>query len=114
VALVRAALRRHGREHWLRVLDDAGIPCAPLHTLGELADHPHTRDSGMAFDYDHPAFGALRGIAQPVRIDGERPALRRPPPLRGEHTRQVLQELGLEANEIEQLLASGAVREPDQ
>jgi len=112
VALVRAAMGRHSRDHWISVLDEAGIPCAPLHTLGELSDHPHTRASGMVFDYRHPAFGDMSGVAQPVRFDGERPALRRHPPLRGEHTLQVLQELGMTQTEIDLLMASGAVRGP--
>lgn len=82
------------RDVWLRALDEAGVPSSPLHTLGELSEHPHTHASGMRFDYTPPVLGPLRGIAQPLRIDGERMPLRRPPPLHGEHTEEVLRELG--------------------
>lgn len=107
VALVREALLRRPRDHWIAQLDAAGIPSAPLHNLGELSAHPHARASGMVFDYQHPAFGTLHGVAQPVRIDGERAALRRPPPLRGEHTSEVLRELGYAESEVEAFFSQG-------
>ena len=112
VALVRAVMGRHPREKWIADLDAVGIPSAPLHTLGELSGHPHARESGMVFDYLHPAFGPMSGVAQPVRFDGKRAALRRHPPLRGEHTAQVLHELGLNAAAIDELEARGIVRGP--
>lgn len=112
-ALVRTVMGRYPRDKWIADLDAVGIPCAPLHTLGELSSHPHTRDSGMVFDYLHPAFGPMSAVAQPVRFDGERAALRRHPPLRGEHTVQVLRELGLDVDVIQALQARGIVRSPE-
>lgn len=107
VALVSAVLRRHDRDWWLGALDEAGIPNSPLHTLGELSEHPHTTASGMKFEYEHPALGKLKGVAQPLRFDGERPRMRLPPPLHGEHSHEILRELGYSDKEIELLLQSG-------
>ena len=104
VALVAARLSTRTRDEWLPALDAAGIPSAPLHSLGELSEHPHTCESGMKFDYDHPQLGRLQGIAQPLRFDGERTALRRPPPLHGQHSRDILHELGYPDEAIEQLI----------
>lgn len=109
VALVAEALRRRPRAQWLMALDEAGIPCSPLHTLGELSAHPHTAASGMVFEHEHPTLGTLRTVAQPLRFDGERTALHRPAPMHGEHTAQVLQELGYAPHEIAGLAAQGAV-----
>ena len=111
-ALVSATLAARPRDAWLAALDQAGIPCSPVHTLGELSKHPHTRESGMTFDYVHPAFGALQGVAQPLRLDGERAAMRCPPPLHGEHSHEILREFGFAEGEIAALMASGIVTSP--
>jgi len=103
VALVAAAMQKRGRADWLHALDGAGIPCSPLHTLGELSDHPHTRASGMVVDYQHPALGKLSTVAQPLRFDGERTAVRHAAPMHGEHTREVLAELGYSQAQIARL-----------
>jgi crotonobetainyl-CoA:carnitine CoA-transferase CaiB-like acyl-CoA transferase len=110
VALVRRALARRGRDEWIAELAAVGIPCSPLHTLGELSAHPHTRASGMVFDYDDPRRGRVQGVAQPVRFDGERPALRHPPPGHGEHGREILREAGLSEQEIERLVSGKVVK----
>ena len=106
VALVSDVLHTRTRDAWLAALDTAGIPSSPLHTLSELSDHPHTQASGMKFDYAHPALGQLQGIAQPLRFDGERTQLRRPPPLHGEHSHEILAELGYSPDEISAILRS--------
>ncbi len=110
VALVRAAVATRPRDQWIEQLDRVGIPCSPLHTLGDLSAHPHTAASGMVYEYQHPVLGGVRGVSQPLRFDGERAALRRPPPMLGEHTREVLTEIGFAAEEIERLARDGAVR----
>ena len=66
VTLVQDILSKRPREEWLRELEAAGIPCSPVNTLGELSAHPHTRASGMVFDYD----ASLKGVGAAVRIDG--------------------------------------------
>ncbi|MEO8807703.1 MAG: CoA transferase [Burkholderiaceae bacterium] len=113
-ALVQAALRRHKRAHWFSVLDDAGIPCSPMHTVGEFAAHPHTAASGMLASYDDPHFGRMQGIAQPLRFDGARAEQRRIPPLLGEHTIEVLREAGLGDAEIDRLIELGVVKAGDK
>lgn len=110
VLLVRRVLAGRARDEWLRELGAAGIPCSPLHTLGELSEHPHATASGMIFRYHDARLGAMRAVAQPLRFDGERTALRRAPPAHGEHTRSVLQEAGFDDAQIERLLAAGDVQ----
>ncbi len=110
VKLVRAAVRKKSRAQWLEALDAAGIPCSPIHDFRELDAHPHTRESGMVFDYTHPSLGELQGVAQPVKFDGERVVFRRPPPLQGEHTGEILREVGVKQEDIDRLAAQQVVR----
>jgi crotonobetainyl-CoA:carnitine CoA-transferase CaiB-like acyl-CoA transferase len=105
--LVTAALRSHGRDHWIQLLDEVGIPCGPVHTLGEMSSHPHTAASGMVLNYEHQNFGTLKGVAQPLRFDGQRCVQRRMPPLCGEHTTDILREIGWTDADIQTLMAKG-------
>jgi len=108
---VRAAVRLKTRTEWLAALEAAGIPCSPIHNFDELDRHPHTRESGMVFDYAHPVLGELHGVSQPVRFDGQRGGMRRPPPLHGEHTDEILREMGYSREEIDRLAARHVVRQ---
>lgn len=109
-AIVQAALSRRGRAHWFAELDNASIPCSPVHTLGEFVTHPHILASGMVSSYEDPHFGTVNGLAQPIRFDGERGSLRYPPPQHGEHTVAIMREAGLDEDAIARLLAESVVR----
>ncbi len=110
VARVRAVMLTRTRDEWIALLTERGIPCSPLHTLGELSAHPHTQASGMIYEYEHPQLGAFRSVAQPVRFNGERTALRQPPPMLGQHTAEVLGQLGFDAAQIEAMAQAGTVK----
>lgn len=110
VALVRDVMRRHPCAYWVEKLDAAGIPCSPLHGLSDLSSHPHTQAVEMVRQYDHPQLGPLRTVSQPIRFDGKRMPVTRHAPMLGEHTGQVLRELGMTAQEIGDLERRDVVR----
>lgn len=110
VAIVRKALLNRTRDEWLETFTAAGIPCSPLNTLGELSAHPHTTASGMVFDYVHPRHGPMRSVAQPVKFDGKRGELHRPPPSHGEHTYDILFEAGYTEQDIDGLIKLGIIQ----
>jgi crotonobetainyl-CoA:carnitine CoA-transferase CaiB-like acyl-CoA transferase len=109
VAMVRKVMATRTRAAWLNDLGAVGIPCSPLHTLGELSAHPHTAASGMVYEYEHPQYGTTRAVAQPLRFGGERTAMRHAPPAHGAHGREVLLEAGFSEAEIDSMAKVGAV-----
>jgi len=93
--------RRTAKE-WAGVLSAAGVPCAPVQDLAVLPQDPQLQATGQIQRVAHPA-GEVRVVGSPFRLDGERPRVRRAPPLLGEHTDQVLRALGLDDALIEEV-----------
>jgi crotonobetainyl-CoA:carnitine CoA-transferase CaiB-like acyl-CoA transferase len=100
---VRAALTQNSVAHWNEVLTGVGVPCAPINSIAQLLDHPHTKASGIIVDYAHPTAGALKGVGHPVLINGAERRAGRPPPVLGQHTDDVLGEIGLSSETIGEL-----------
>jgi formyl-CoA transferase/CoA:oxalate CoA-transferase len=111
VAALDEETRRHATAVLLARLRAADVTCAPLQTLDQVVADPQTDASEMLLPTPHAAIPDLRTVALPVRWDGRRPAAVRPPPGVGEHTAEVLGELGFGAAEIAALGAAGAVED---
>lgn len=112
VVQVQAVLATRMRAEWMRLFHDAGIPCSPVHSLSEFAADDHLEASGMVFDYPTDGGAAVRGVAQPLRFDGQRAGARRLPPKFGADTVQVLSEAGFDAAAIDSLFVRGVVTAP--
>ena len=78
------------------------MPCAPVQDLAVLPQDAQLQATGQIQRVAHPA-GEVRVVGSPFRLDGERPRVRRAPPLLGEHTDQVLRALGLDDALIEEV-----------
>ena len=89
---------------WLDRLIAADIPAAPIQTVGEALKDPQTISRGLIVELEHPTLKAVRSIANPIRSEAHPILYRLPPPLLGEHNRQVLQELSFPAAELETTL----------
>jgi crotonobetainyl-CoA:carnitine CoA-transferase CaiB-like acyl-CoA transferase len=100
---VQAVLTQNSVTHWNEVLTGVGVPCAPINSLAQLLDHPHTKASGIIVDYEHETAGRLKGIGHPVLINGAERRAGRPPPVLGQHTDDVLGEIGLSLETIGEL-----------
>jgi crotonobetainyl-CoA:carnitine CoA-transferase CaiB-like acyl-CoA transferase len=105
VALLSERLRERPRAAWMEVLAAAGVPAAPVQDVGEVAADPQTEAIGIL---QRPGGHTTLGPA--FSADGERPAYASPPPALGEHTAEVLAEVGLSEAEIAELAASGVIR----
>ena len=109
VALVQDIVRTRTRDEWVALLLDLGVPCAPINTLKEALDHPQTAARGLVLEYPHEVLGPIKTIALPILFDGAPRDAGTPPPMLGEHSRAVLQEIGYEDAEIARLAGSGII-----
>ena len=109
VAAVTALLATRGRDSWISAFGEAGVPCSPVQTLGEMAAHPHTLASGLIQEYEHPVYGPLKSVAQPLKFHGERLEFGTAPPMFGEHTREVLREAGYADEALDRLEAKKVI-----
>jgi crotonobetainyl-CoA:carnitine CoA-transferase CaiB-like acyl-CoA transferase len=107
--LIAAALRDRKRETLLQALKAAGIPCAPVNTVGDYMSDASLETAGVLDRVRIPEVdeALLAGALFKAEF---LPHARRPPPKTGEHTREVLESLGYSADEVEALRAKGAVR----
>ena len=88
------------RAEWLQRLEAEDVPHAPVLTAGEVFDDPQVRHLGSLHRLEHPQEGDMWVVNPPVWFDGARPGAMKPPPVLGEHSDEVLAELGLAAEEI--------------
>ena len=107
--LIQEALLERDAAEWLETLEEAGVPCAPVLTRRQMIDHPQVQASGIVIEHDHPQAGRLRQARPAARFEGTPTAIRYGGPLLGEHTYDLLGEIGYSEPEIDAMVKSGAL-----
>jgi crotonobetainyl-CoA:carnitine CoA-transferase CaiB-like acyl-CoA transferase len=110
LSMLEEVLRENTVAHWLDVLDRADVPCAPVLRRQDIADHPQVIASESIETIDHPGVGDIRLARPAARFEKSPAGIRGAAPYLGEHTREVLEELGYSADMIAGLTADGAIR----
>jgi crotonobetainyl-CoA:carnitine CoA-transferase CaiB-like acyl-CoA transferase len=108
-AEIGARTARETSEHWLRVLNEAGVPCSRVMHLDEVFADPQVVQQQAVVTVAHPGHGDVSMLGSALHVDGGPLPVRLPAPALGEHTVEVLGELGLSAGEIDQLRERGVV-----
>ena len=109
VALLEPVLRARTREAWLLALEAAKVPAGPINDLAQVFADPQVRARDMVAPVAHPRRSSLELVASPIKLSATPAQIRRPPPLLGQHTDEVLQEIGVDAAGRARLRAQGAI-----
>jgi len=97
------------RAQWIELLGDTNVPMMVVNSLDDLIDDPQLTESGFWHEMDHPTEGRLRMSGPPINFSKTPASIRSVPPLLGEHSVEVLKEIGMSKEAIEDMLAGGSV-----
>lgn len=109
IALTAEVLLTQSKDYWLPRLDAAGVPCAPVLTRAELLEHEQVRANDLISAYAHPELGKVRQPRPAAQFTEHQPNRAPLAPALGEHSREILGEIGISDQDINQLIARGIV-----
>jgi crotonobetainyl-CoA:carnitine CoA-transferase CaiB-like acyl-CoA transferase len=107
--MTQEALLEKSAEEWLQILDDAGVPCAPVLKRSEVIEHPQVLASELLVETDHPVAGKVRQTRPAARFSKSETELRHGAPLLGEHTEELLTEIGIGEDRVRALREKGTI-----
>jgi formyl-CoA transferase/CoA:oxalate CoA-transferase len=94
---------------WIEELEKAGVPAAPILTVGQVLNDEYVRYRGMVLEIEHPEAGVIKMLGTPFKMSVTPGVVRSPPPTRGQHTFEILRELGFDDEEIIELKSKHVV-----
>ncbi len=109
VAELSAIFRNETKAHWMQALDDAGVPTGPINTVEDLVSDPQMLARDMLADVEHETLGTVKTLGLPIHFSEAPTKVSRGAPVLGQHTEEVLRELGYSEEYRRELLDSGAV-----
>jgi crotonobetainyl-CoA:carnitine CoA-transferase CaiB-like acyl-CoA transferase len=109
VDILNGYLSQDTTANWLARMEAAHLPAGPVNDILQMHEDPQARARDMIVEVDHPKAGRVQTIGHPVKFSVTPASVDRAAPLLGQHTREVLREVGYDASEIEALVAAKAV-----
>src|ERR1700722_325943 len=110
IPLITEALAAKGCAEWTDLLNAAGVPAGPVNTVPAALGQPQVAAREMVVEIEHPVAGTLKMLGSPLKLSAQPASIRRPPPVLGEHTDEILAEAGYTAAQVTELREAGMVR----
>jgi len=110
IAIISEAMRSNTTDYWVEKFEQAGVPAGPVRKIKDMLEDPQTLARDMVIEVDHPVAGPVQALGLPIKFSHGNGVTRRGAPQYGEHTAEVLQELGYSSEDIAALAASQVVQ----
>ena len=110
---LQVAFAQHNMAHWQACLTQHDIPHAPIASIEQVVNDPQVLHNGVFTELHHPTQGTVKNTQRPVRYDGQRFTSDMAPPVLGEHSREVLEQLGFDSASIDVFLREEAIAGPN-
>ena len=108
--IVKVIIANHETQSLCEALRARGVPVGPVLSPEELVDDPHIKATDVIIEYDHPVAGKIRNVGSACRFGAKDAGSPHPAPTLGQHSEEILTELGLKKNEIARLVNSGVIQ----
>ncbi|HZD24449.1 MAG TPA: CoA transferase [Acidimicrobiia bacterium] len=112
IAKLARIFKTETTEYWIELLEQPGLPVGRVLSITEAFDDPQARHHGMLVESEHPVAGHIRTTGSPLRLDASPARAELLPPMLGEHTREVMKEMGVDADTIETMIEEGRAVAP--
>jgi crotonobetainyl-CoA:carnitine CoA-transferase CaiB-like acyl-CoA transferase len=107
--LFQEAFLTKSSDEWIALFQETGIPVGPIKNVAEALDDPHTHQREMVVEVDHPRLGRMKTLGVPVKLSETPGKVERAAPLLGQHTWEILQDLGYSESQVREWFESGVV-----
>ncbi|MFC5587716.1 CaiB/BaiF CoA transferase family protein [Sporosarcina soli] len=114
IPMISERLAKLESEEIFDTLDAVGVPCGPIHTIDQVVNHPQVKAREMILEVEHPTVPNLKIPGFPVKLSDTPASLQKYPPLLGEHTEEILDQLGFSPEQIEELKIKRIIGDPVQ
>ena len=103
VALLQQEFDTRSTDRWVDILEEAGVPCGPINDLADVFSDPQVKARDMLLEVQHPSAGKIKQTGIPIKFSATPGSIDSPPPLLGQHSKEILLELGYSQDEVEAL-----------
>ena len=110
ISVLREIIRTKTRDEWFQILKDANVCATPVLSLDELADDPQLRHRKMVLDVEHPTAGKAQQLGMSIKLSDTPGQFRSFAPFLGQHTSEIMEEIGYSHEQIENLIKKGIIK----
>ena len=107
--LINENMKKDSSKNWIKRLNAAGVPSGEINTIDKVFSNEQVRHLGIARDMNSIERGAVQVVGQPIIMSNAVPSIQRPPPGKGEHSREILAEYGYSDAEIDAFAYKGVI-----